>query len=132
MKTVRGMTIFEITIAFGILLTVIVAVWALLAGANRQQEGLWDELAASELAASALEHAFAAKVCEPTPPQGTPVRLTPADGGGAAPPSDMATTLYITPVAGRADLLLVRAVVTWDEHGVRRSLERTTRRRATP
>lgn len=123
-----GFTLFEITVAFGILLIVIVGVWSLLANANWRQEQLWDELAARELATSVLEEALAKEKCELTPPQGQPVQFAPP----AAALFALQVTLHVAAVPQHSDLLQLRAVVKWSERGHERSLEASLRRRAAP
>ena len=110
----RGFTILEVSIALALLVTALVAAWAAVAGANRNQRRFWDELAAAELAASVLEEAFAADRCEPTPPEGRPAAVA-ALPGQAAPvlPPEMQAVLHVRPAAGREELLELRVKVTW-------------------
>ncbi|MCY3020424.1 MAG: prepilin-type N-terminal cleavage/methylation domain-containing protein [Planctomycetota bacterium] len=128
----RGFTLLEVTVAFGIFLTVLVAVWALLGRSNRHQELLWDEFVAAELAASALEQAFAADRCELTPPQGVPVQFPPLSTTGAEKQLGVRVVLHVAPVAGQSGLRELKAVVQWDQRGQPRTLTRTLLRRVTP
>jgi type II secretory pathway pseudopilin PulG len=132
----RGFTILEVCIALALLVTALVAAWAAVAGANRNQRRFWDELAAAELATSVLEEAFTAERCEPTPPEGRPVAVA-ASPRQAAPllPPEMQAVLHVQPVAGREDLLELRAKVTWRPANATvgelpSTLERTVTRRA--
>ena len=131
-----GFTILEVCIALALLVTALVAAWAAVAGANRNQRRFWDELAAAELAAAVLEEAFAAERCEPTPPEGRLVAVAalPAQAAPLLPP-EMQAVLYVRPATQREDLLELRVRVTWRAANASAgeglaSLERALTRRA--
>ena len=128
MRDAKGFTLLEVIIALGLLVTVLAASWSLLRSGQRNERFLWDEFAASELALSSLERATAADVLELTPNEGRALE--------ARNPQlpELKVTLFLTPVAGRADLRDVRVSVAWTDNSTHepRTLERAARKRVSP
>ncbi len=131
----RGFTLLELTIAFAVLVTGIVGAWGAAFAAQRHQRLLWDELAAQELAVSALETAFADGDLKPTPPAGRPVTFPASGIAGTAPNLlEFQVLLHVALVPENNALYEIRAIVTW-AHPLAspgldpRRLERSLRRR---
>lgn len=135
MRRSWGFTLLEVGIAFSVLVTALVGAWGFVFTAERHQRVLWDELVAGELAASALEEAFAEPSLTPTPSEGKLV--TPWKGNGPEPLvllPGLQMVLHLTPVPKEEALVDMRVSVTWQREGagaveVPCSIERTARRR---
>ena len=134
MRCVRGFTLLEMGLAFGLLAIAISAASVLVCGLERHQQVLWEDAIASELALSVLEQTLSEPRLEPTPPDGRAIAVAPAPDGSPVLP-DLKTVLLIRNVPEQAGIVELCATVTWRCAAVRalgdhRTIERSTRRRA--
>lgn len=104
----RAYLLIEVAFTMGLLATVIVAASFALNGAQRNQSMQWEELCASELAASLLERELARDVRSPTPTGGIALELP-----DAVRLSTMSATLSVEAVPGAFDLVDIRVRVSW-------------------
>ncbi|HYG77485.1 MAG TPA: hypothetical protein VEK08_20930 [Planctomycetota bacterium] len=133
----RGFTLLEMGIALGVLLTALIAASVLIHAAGRHQRLVWQDAIAAELATSTLEKALADPDLQPTPVAGKAITIQPP---GRANSSEVLpgvrAVLHVTALAGRTDLLHIRAVVSWtcadSGESTDRSVERISLRRAKP
>ena len=135
MRCVRGFSLLEMSVAFGMLAIAIAVASVLVSDMERHQQVLWEDAIAGELATSALEQALAEPRLEPTGPDGRTLAVAPAPDGSPVLP-ELKVVLVIRNIPEQAGVVEVCAKADWlcvavTPSGGHRTIERTTRRRAT-
>lgn len=131
MKHARAYIMFEMIFALALLVTVIAAAGASIHSGYCLQNGLWEELAAHELAESVLERAMAG----PSKLEFFDARPVEVAGMPALPA--LSVTLSCQPARGVSGLAVLHAAVSWKKGtgplaGQPMRVERESRRRAEP